>query len=168
MTRLLALMIVGLVLIGSESIAQTTESQIARQITLREAVDLALQHNHVVRLARLDVEEHEHVREAARSAYFPSVRNDTPATTVTDTPLIEIPAGGFGTVGSTLVPQQSILLNQGGQTFTSSGFGLVQPLTQLFKINAANDVARALVNGARGKARNTENEIALKVHKLYY
>ena len=71
----------------------------ARRITLREAVDLALARNHAVRLAQLAVEEKEHVKEAARSAYFPLVRNDTTLVRLTDTQLIEIPAGGLGVVG---------------------------------------------------------------------
>jgi outer membrane protein TolC len=61
-----------------------------------------------------------------------------------------------------------LVLNQGGLTFASSGFGIVQPLTQLLKIKAANDVARAAVDGSRGKAQQTANDIALQVHKLYY
>jgi len=51
---------------------------------------------------------------------------------------------------------------------TTSGTGLVQPLTQLLKVRAGNDVARAEVNATRGKARGVENEIALTVHQLYY
>jgi outer membrane protein len=158
----------GLLLVNSLASGQTTGSPSPRLITLREAVELALQRNHVVRLAGLEVEEHEHVKEAAKSEYFPSVRNDTNLAHVSDTQLIEIPAGGLGAVGSNLVPPQPLIINQGGLTFASAGFGIVQPLTQLLKINAANDVARAAVDGSRGKARKTENDIALQVHKLYY
>lgn len=168
MTLRVALLMVGLLLIRSQSLAQTTSAQSPRPITLRAAVELALQRNHVARLARLDVEEHEHVRAAAKSAFFPSVRNDTIATHVSDTQLIELPAGSLGAVGSALVPPESLILNQGGRTFTSSGVGIVQPLLQLFKINAANDIARAAVQEARGKARNTENDVVLRVQRLYY
>src|SRR5262245_8324850 len=168
MTRRVVLLVAGLFLIRSQSMAQTTASPSARLITLREAVELALQHNHVVRVARLEVEEHEHVQEAAKSAFFPSVRNDTNATHVSDTQLIELSPGSLGNVGGALIPPQSLIVSQGGLTVTSTGFGVVQPLLQLFKINAANDVARAAVQGARGKARNTENDVALKVHQVYY
>src|SRR5262245_21422799 len=122
MTPRVALIIAVLVLVRSESSAQTTGSQLTRLITLREAVALALEHNHVVRLSRLDVQEHEQVQQVARSAYFPSVRNDTNTAHVSDTQLIEIPAGGFGTVGSALVPPHSIIVNQGGTSFASTGF----------------------------------------------
>jgi len=162
------LTLAGLLLVSPHASGQTAGAPSPRLITLREAVDMALQRNHVVRLAGLEVEEHEHVKEAARGAYFPSVRNDTNLAHVSDTQLIEIPGGGFGTVGSNLIPPQSLVINQGGLTFASNGIGVVQPLTQLLKINAANDIARAALDGSRGKARKTENDIALDVHKLYY
>src|SRR4029453_11720839 len=125
------------------TLAQSPGTQAPRVITLGEAVDLALAHNHVVRLAALKVEEHEQAKEAAKSAYFPTVHNDSNVVRVSDTQLVEIPAGSFGAIAGNLIPQQSLILNQGGQTFASNGTGLIQPLTQLLKIGAANDVARA-------------------------
>jgi outer membrane protein TolC len=164
----IVLIVTTLLLVSAPAAGQTTSSPSPRLITLREAVELALQRNHVVRLAGLDVEEHEHLTDVTRSAYFPSVRNDTNVAHVSDTQLIEIPAGGLGIVGSSLIPPQSLILNQGGQTFSSTGFGVVQPLTQLLKIKAANDVARAALEGSRRKADRTANDIALAVHRLYY
>jgi outer membrane protein TolC len=164
----IVLMFVTLVLVASPAAGQTTSSPSPRLITLREAVELALQRNHVVRLSGLEVEEHEHVKEAARSAYFPSIRNDSNLVHVSDTQLIEIPAGGLGRAGSNLIPPEPLIINQGGLSFASSGFGIAQPLTQLLKIKAANDIARAAVQGSRGKAQRTANDIAVEVHKLYY
>ena len=168
MYRTIVLILATLSLVSAPAAGQTTSSSSPRLMTLREAVELALQRNHVVRLAGLEVEEHEHLKEVARGAYFPSLRNDSILAHVSDTQLIEIPAGGLGTAGNSLIPPQSVILNQGGLSFASSGFGIVQPLTQLLKINAANDVARAAVEGSRGKAQRTANDIALQVHKLYY
>ena len=94
--------------------AQQPETPAARRITLREAVDLALAHNHAVRLARLSVDEKDRAKDVARSAYFPQVRNETTLVHLTDTQLVEIPAGGLGVVGATPVPPQTLILNQGG------------------------------------------------------
>ncbi len=45
----------------------------------------------------------------------------------------------------------------------------MQPITQLFtKIKPANEIARADLDATRANAKQTENEIALKVHQLYY
>jgi outer membrane protein TolC len=148
--------------------AQQLEAPTARRLTLREAVDLALAHNHAVRLARLSVEEKEHVKAVAKSAYYPSVRNDTTVVHLTDTQLIEIPAGGLGVVGPNLIPPQALIINQGGVTAVTNGTGVVQPLTQLFRVKAANDIARAETEATRGKARGLEDATALRVRQIYY
>ena len=70
-----------------------------QKITLPEAVQLALKHNHVVRIAGLQVQEKQHAKEAARSGYFPSITNESRVLHVTDTQFIQIPAGSLGTVG---------------------------------------------------------------------
>jgi outer membrane protein TolC len=150
------------------SFGQQTEPAPPARITLREAVDLALKHNHIVRIAESTVEEKRYAKDIAKSSYFPVLRNDSTFVHVTDTQFIEIPAGALGVAGGSLIPQQPLVLNQGGQTFATSGTGLIQPLTQLFKVKAGNDVARAELEGTRGKAREVQNEIALKVRQLYY
>ena len=152
----------------SATFAQQPETQAARRLTLREAVDLALARNHGVRLAQLSVDEKDRAKEVARSAYFPQVRNDTTLIHVTDTQLIEIPAGGLGGVATAPVPPQTLILNQGGVSTATNGTGIVQPLTQLLRVKAANDVARAEADATRGKARSVEDETALRVHQIYY
>jgi outer membrane protein TolC len=148
--------------------AQESKPVSPRRITLDEAVQLALKHNHVVRIAGYKVEEKEHAKEVARSAYFPILRNDSSLLRVTDTQFIGIPAGSLGTVGGTPLPDRSVILNQGGHTFITSGTSLTQPLTELLKVKSANDMALAELSATRDKARDTENAVALRVHQLYY
>jgi outer membrane protein TolC len=137
-------------------------------MNLQEAVDLALKHNHVVRLAALHVEEEQHAKEVARSAYLPTLRNDSVFARVTDTQFIAIPGGSLGVLGNNAIPSRTFVINQGEKNTILSGTGLTQPLTELFKIKAGNDVARADLNASREKARGTENDVALKVRQLYY
>jgi outer membrane protein TolC len=137
-------------------------------MNLHQAVDLALKHNHDVRISSFKVEEEEHAKEVARSAYLPVIRNDSMFAHITDTQFIGIPAGAFGVVDGSAIPSRTYVINQGGKTFESSGTGLTQPLGQLFKIKAANDVARADVEASKGKARSVEDQVALKVRRLYY
>ncbi len=140
-----------------------------RHLTLAEAVQLALKHNHVVRIAGYKVEESQHAKDVARSAYFPTVRNETRVFDVTDTQFIQVPAGSLGTAAGTPIPERSFIINQGGQTFVTSGTGLTQPLSQLFtRVRPANDIARAELSAQRANAQETENEVALRVHQLYY
>jgi MFS transporter, DHA2 family, multidrug resistance protein len=167
MVRASIFALVLFVVTGAAS-AQQPEPAAARPITLREAVDLALARNHAVRLAQLSVDEKDRAKEVAKSGYFPRVRNETTLVHLTDTQLVEIPAGGLGVVGATPVPPQSLILNQGGLSAATNGTGIVQPLTQLFRVRAANDVARAEAGATREKARGVEDETVLRVHQIYY
>jgi outer membrane protein TolC len=168
MTFRVSILVLLLFASASTASSQQSETPAARRITLREAVDLALARNHAVRLAQLSVDEKDRAKEVAKSGYFPFVRNDTTLVHLTDTQLIEIPAGGLAVVGNNPVPPQTLILNQGGVSAATNGTGVVQPLTQLFRVRAANDVARAEADAVRGKARGIEDETALKVHQIYY
>ncbi len=148
--------------------AQQPESNVPRRLNLHDAVELALKHNHSVRIAALHVEEEQHAKEVARSAYLPTIRNDSEFAHATDTQFIGIPAGGLGIVANSAIPPRQLTLSQGDKNFIASGTGLTQPLTELFKIKAGNDVARAELNASREKARGVENDVALKVRELYY
>jgi len=149
-------------------VAQNENSSVPHMINLQRAVELALEHNHDVRISSLKVEEDEHAKEVARSAYLPVLRNDTSFTHVTATQLIEIPAGSLGSVGPNAIPPQDHIINQGGRNIFISGTGLTQPLTELFKIKAQNDAARAEVEASKGKAASVKDQVALKVRQLYY
>jgi outer membrane protein TolC len=150
------------------ALAQQPEPPAARPITLREAVDMALANNHAVRLARLAVDEKDRAKDVARSAYFPQIKNETNVVHLSDTQLIAIPAGGLAIVSGTPVPPATLILNQGGVNTFTNGTGVVQPLTQLLRVRAANDVVRAEAEAARGKARGVEDDVALKVRLVYY
>jgi outer membrane protein TolC len=140
-----------------------------RNITLAEAVQLALKHNHLVQIAGFQVAEKQYAKEDARSAYFPSIHNESSIAQVTDTQFIEIGAGSLGTVAGTPIPEKTGVISQGGRTFAQSGTTLLQPLSQLFtRIKPQNDAAQADLNASRADAQETQNEVALKVHQIYY
>jgi outer membrane protein TolC len=140
-----------------------------RKITLSEAVQLALKNNHVVRIAGLEVQVKQHAKEAARSGYFPQITNQSRVLRVTDTQFIAIPAGSLGNVGGTAIPTAPAILNQGEKTFITSGTGLVQPLTPLFtRVKPSNDMARADLDATRANEKATANDVALRVHEIYY
>jgi outer membrane protein TolC len=161
----------GLLFLASLTFARAQEQAATspRHLTLQEAVQFALKHNHVVRIAGLRVEEMQHAKEKAKSAYFPTIKNESRVFTLTDTQFIQISGGSLGTVAGTPIPNSSVILNQGGLTIVTSGTGLVQPLTQLFtRVKPQNEAASAELGATRADAQETENEVALKVHQLYY
>jgi outer membrane protein TolC len=139
------------------------------QLTLSQAIDLALKQNRDVKLAHLAVVDSQHKKEIARSDYFPHIRNQSSVLHITDLAGVDIPAGAFGNHPDTgPIPGQNLFLDQGGATSYTSGTGLEQPLTQMFKIHASNRAATADLNTARVQVDQTQNEVALKVRQLYY
>ena len=163
------LLLVGILFAGHITAgAQQEPLPPMRTLNLQQAVDLALQHNHAVRIASLHVEESARAKDVARSAYLPVLRNDSIFAHLTDTQLIAIPAGSLGSAGGSALPTHPVVIQQGERTFETSGTGLVQPLTQLFKIKSANDVASGELDAARAKAQSTKDQVALKVRQLYY
>jgi len=170
MNRKALLLLMATAISASLASAQGTgEATSPLHITLEEAVQLALKHNHMVRIAGYQIDEMEHAKAVAKSGYFPRLTNESTIVQVTDTQFIQIGAGSLGTVANTQIPEQSVTLNQGSHTIATSGTGLVQPLTQLFtRVRPANDAARADLNASRANAKETENEVALKVHEIYY
>ena len=140
----------------------------SRHITLREAVKLAMKHNHDIRIAESAVDEKQHAKEATKSSYFPTLRNDSGFMRVTDTQSIQINSGSLSAPGGTPIPPVNDIINQGGRNLTTSGTQITQSLSRLLKIKQANEIAQAEVKASREKAGLTENDVALSVHAVYY
>jgi outer membrane protein TolC len=162
---LLVTIAVSSCLAGAE---ETSNTPPPRHMTLQEAVQLALKHNHDIRIASYTVEEKQHAKEIAKSSYFPSIRNDSSFLHITDTQLVEINAGSLGMAGGTQIPPASSIINQGGRNLTTSGTQITQPLTTLLKIKQANEIGQAEVKASRAKEQLTGNDVALAVHQVYY
>jgi outer membrane protein TolC len=139
-----------------------------RRLKLAEAVRLAVEQNRNLKIARVKVQENEHRKEGARSAYFPTITNESNALHITELQNLAIPSGAFGSVAGVPIPARSTALPQGKQTFFSSGTMLAQPLTQLLRIHQENRIAASEIASSRDDLKNAENEIALQVHALYY
>jgi outer membrane protein TolC len=161
--RLLA--ITGLVALCAAVHAPAAE---VRRLTLAEAVHLAVNQNRTLKIARLKIEENAQKKAGDRSAYFPSITNQSNALHISELQNVEIPAGGLGGVGGALIPAQGINLQQGKQTLVSSGTMISQPLTQLIRIRQQNRIAAADVAVSRDEMKKAENEVAVQVHTLYY
>jgi outer membrane protein TolC len=138
-------------------------------LTLSQAIDLALKQNRSLKLAQLAVVDNENKKEIARAAYFPHVKNESNVLHVTELAGVEVPAGAFGVPAATgAIPPQTLFLDQGSLTSYTSGTGLTQPLTQMFKIHESNRAATADINTAKIQVDQAQNEVALTVRQLYY
>ncbi|MGC2403290.1 MAG: TolC family protein [Acidobacteriaceae bacterium] len=145
------------------------QSSAPMPLTLNQAIDLALKQNRDLRLAHLAVTDSLYKKEIARAAYFPKITTDAKVTHISDLAGVEIPAGAFGSHPDTgPIPATTLFLDQGAATAYTSGTGLEQPFTQMFKIHQSNRAATADINSAKVQVTQAENDIALKVRQLYF
>ena len=140
-----------------------------RNLTLQEAVDLALRQNHSVRGSFYALAAEQQKRRLAQSNYYPTITNESNLLHITDLQRVEVPAGAFGTIlGGPAIPASNLFLTQGTKTFESSGTMIAQPLTQLIKIRQANKIAEANVRTSQASLTKTSEEVVFRVHELYY
>jgi outer membrane protein TolC len=161
-----------LALLGSTVIATSIAQQSSAhpmQLTLEQAINLALKQNHSVHLRSLSVEQMQSKKDEARSNYLPQLKASGSVLHITELEGVEIPAGAFGSYQSTgPVPAKSLVIDQGGLTGYMGGVGLEQPITQLFRIHQANIAAKQDLLIARTGLDQTQDAIALQVRLLYY
>ncbi len=141
----------------------------ARQITLPEAVDLAVKQNTALQIARARVRERQARITTARSNYYPQVSNETLSGVLSDRQLVTIPAGSLGVVpGLGPFPTSTMGIDQGSSFLVLGSTTAGQPLTQLLKIRQGVQVARADERISEAELKKAEDDVILGVHQLYY
>jgi outer membrane protein TolC len=136
----------------------------AMELTLSQAIDLALRQNRSLKMAQLSVVESEQKKKIARSSYFPKIANQSIAFHLTDVQQVVIPEGTLGPGN----PPKTAVIGQGTYTAITSGTGLSQSLTEMFKTHEETRSATADINSAKIQVKQTEDDTALKVRQLYY
>ena len=164
----LAILLFGLWQPGLPGIAQA-QSDAPLQLTLSQAIDLAFKQNRDLKLAQLAVVDSQHKKEIAHAAYLPQIANQSNFLHITELEGVVFPAGSFGSPAATgPIPAHTLVIDQGGLSVYTSGTGLAQPLTQMFKIHESNRAATADINSAKIQLDQAGNEVALKVRQLYF
>ena len=168
MTRTSLLRILPVAALGVLGCIDQQAAEVKR-LTLTEAVQLAIGQNRDLKIARLRVTESQQRKAEARSSYFPELKNHSSFLGLTSLENIQLPAGAFGVVPNIgPVPSRNIQINQGSSMVETSGTTLAQPLTQLIRIRQANRIAVSEVATSLDDVKKAENEVAVKVHQLYF
>ncbi|HEX9024063.1 MAG TPA: efflux RND transporter permease subunit, partial [Geobacteraceae bacterium] len=158
--------VMALALCGT--VGQASAETVKLSVTLPQAVEMALKQNSVLKIGHAKVTEMDQKIKSARAQYFPLLSNSSKALALSDKQIINIPAGSLGNVGGSPFPNHDTKISQSSDALLLSETTLSQPTTQLFKIRAANDIARADRGIAEAELKKSENEIVLAVHQLYY
>ena len=168
LTRLLLIVAGALLQLGLQGTA-SAQGNTVMELTLAQAIDLALKQNRSLKLARLAVVDSEQKKKIARAYYFPRIDNESTAFHVTEIQQLVIPEAALGVVPVIgPIPAKTAVIGQGTFTAYTSGTGLSQPLLQMFKIHQENRAATADINSAKIQVDQAEDDIALKVRQLYY
>jgi outer membrane protein TolC len=150
------------------SVAQQSAAK-PMQLTLDQAINLALKQNHSVHLRSLSIDQMQSKKDEARSNYLPQLKASGSVLHITKLEGVAVPGGAFGSYPSTgPIPAKSLVIDQGSATGYIGGVGLEQPLTQLFRIHQANLAAKQDLLVAKTQLDQTQDAIALQVRQLYY
>src|ERR1700749_4747777 len=126
--RAAARLCLRLALLGSTVIMTSVAQQPSAtpmQLTLEQAINLALKQNHSVHLRSLSVEQMQSKKDEARSNYLPQVKASGGVLHVTELEGVVIPAGAFGSFPATgPVPSKQLFIDQGLTTWYTGGVGL--------------------------------------------
>jgi outer membrane protein TolC len=166
-----AVLISPLVLLAQQSsatVAEESPSSNSVHLTLPIAVEMALAHNRHIELAHLQVKDSEAQKKLAESHFYPTIKNESAVLHITELEGVRFPAGTFGNTSMGLIPPEALTVDQGSDTTYTSGTGLAQPITQMFKIRAGVKAADADLTSAHIQSDDAENGVSLLVHKLYY
>ena len=159
-----ALMIALAFLLGSgQALAET------RTLTLDEAIALAVAQNSSLKIASSKVREGIEKRKSVRADYFPHLSNESTYFHITNTQLVNVPAGSLGTVpGVGPFPAQDISIDQGSNNLFLSDTALTQPLTQLLKTYQADKMALADQQISAADLDKAKTDVIFATHRLFY
>jgi len=169
-------MFLSKILICAAGLAVTAEPQTAsqdgRSLSLEDAVELALQNNHLLNVRKYQVDEKQQKVNEDRVKYFPVVAIGGSYQYNTSLPSITIEQGRFGTLpfGGTLYPLPPVdeIIEVGNHNIYNAGVTLYQPITQIGKINAGVQVSKADLQIAEAEHSKAAILVRQGVEKLYF
>ena len=169
-------MFLSKILICAAGLAVTAEpktaSQDGRSLSLEDAVELALQNNHLLNVRKYQVDEKQQKVNEDRVKYFPVVAIGGSYQYNTSLPSITIEQGRFGTLpfGGTLYPLPPVdeIIEVGNHNIYNAGVTLYQPITQIGKINAGVQVSKADLQIAEAEHSKAAILVRQGVELLYF
>ncbi len=140
-----------------------------KPLTLQACLESALERSSVTRIARAKVEENRHRLKASRTDYLPQLTGDWNWSRTSTSGLVNIPAGGLGTLADIgPFPSQNVSLDQGSRNLSIGNLTLGQPLTQLLKVRQGDLAAQRDLESAQAELTKAEGEIRLAVQQTYF
>ncbi len=149
-----------------------TTAQDGRSLSLEEAVELALQNNHLLNVKKFQVYEKQQKVNEDRVRYFPVVSIGGLYQYNTNLPSITIEEGRFGVLpfGSAFypLPSEDEIIEVGKHNVYNAGVTIYQPITQIGKINAGVKVSKTDLQIAEEEESKAVIRLRQGIEKLYF
>jgi len=146
--------------------------QEVKSINLENAVNLALQNNHLLNIRKLQVEEKQQKVNEDRVKYLPVIGIGGSWQYNSNLPELVIEQGRFGVLpfGGVNIPLPSIdeRFELGQHSVYNAGVTFYQPVTQIGKINAGVNYSKTEMHIAETEEKRAMLQIKQAVEKLYF
>jgi outer membrane protein len=168
--RIISGKILSVALLVSNTIL--VSGQEGKSLNLENAVDLALQNNHLLNVRKLQVEEKKQKVNEDRVKYLPVIGLGGTYQYNTNLPVLTIEQGRFGQLplGGVMIPlpSKNEVFELGNHNVYNAGVTFYQPITQLGKINAGVKYSRTEMQIAKTEETKAMLQIRQAVEKLYF
>lgn len=166
-TRALIVAIVGLSL-GVSSHRLAAQGPASVRLTIDEASALALKQGYAASLARTRVTSAEASQRGAASDLLPQLAVTGNHLRSSGRTTIVVPQGALGNESSGApLPAADRRFDQGAAALTYTQVSITQPVTQLWRIRQARELAAAQTAGASADRARVEGDAKLAVERLY-
>ena len=147
-------------------------AQESHSISLNNAIDLALQNNHLLNIKRLQLDEKQQMISEDKVKYLPTVIIGGSYQYNTNLPELVMKQGQFGSIpfGGVTIPLPFVdeVVVLGDNNMYNAGVTLYQPITQLGKIKAGVNVSKTELEIAQTEEIRAVFQIKQGVEKLYF
>ncbi len=154
-------------LTGTISLSQQTVDP-APELLLSQAIEMALNGNDAVKNAKLDVGKSEWQVSEAKSRRFPETSIDLFAADDLNSPSFTYKKGVFGNVNGQPVPSTDVSINLSTGITGYAVASMMQPLTQLYKINLAVRMQELSVEFSKEQFKGKQQSVVADVKQAYY
>jgi outer membrane protein len=143
-----------------------------KTLTLEQAVELALQNNHLLNVRKYQVEEKQQKVSEDKVKYFPAVTVAGSYQYNANLPKLTLLQGSFGQLplGGVVIqlPPTDYFLELGKHSIYNAGVAFYQPISQLPKINKGVQISKTELQIAQTEQNKTIFQVKQGVEKLYF
>jgi outer membrane protein len=137
-------------------------------LTLRKALDIALQNNRRITISGLQVEQARQRVAQAQIDLLPQLNVQAGGGELLDRVKVHFPSGVLGTVNGSPVPSQDIDITTRDRFTTAYSLTLAQPLTQIPRIQTGIRLLKTGADIAREQQRDQRQTITGNVRETYF